>query len=218
MRLRTKWIAIVVATLSGWVSAQTTSVGIPTANFNFVSAAQLKNEWCWAASVQMVLNWYNIPITQSDVVDRIYGKPVDEAASEDAIAVALSGAELDRDHQKVLVRAKRIRGAPPTQLLVEELSQQHPVLITVRSSQTTLHAVVLTSAEYERTAQGHIHVTSLTLRDPNPNIKGRRTASAIRIADDELGRFARTIISYYMVSVKRAEEAKAPLRAGLRNP
>src|SRR4051812_45564163 len=111
MRLRMKWIAIAVLALANWAHAQkTTTVGIPTASFNFASAAQLRTEWCWAASVQMILNWYNIPVKQSDVVGRIYGRPVDAAASEDAITVALSGTAYDRTKNKVHLQATRMRG------------------------------------------------------------------------------------------------------------
>ncbi len=205
MRLRKRWIAILFVALSSWAFGQkTTSVGIPTADFNFASAAQLKTEWCWAASVQMILNWYHVPVSQTDVVGRIYGRPIDAAASEDAITLALSGTAYDRSHKKVLLHAKRIRGVPPTDLLVNELSEEHPVLLTFRSTRTMLHAVVLTSAEYERNKDGRIHVTSLTFRDPNPSIKGRKPAVAIRLTGAELARFVRSISSYYLVSVKTA--------------
>ncbi|ABF41583.1 hypothetical protein Acid345_2582 [Candidatus Koribacter versatilis Ellin345] len=203
--MRLKWIALVALALSAWAGAQkTTAVGIPSADFNFASAVQLKTDWCWAASVQMVLNWYHIPVKQTDVVGRIYGKPVDKAASEDEITVALSGTAYDRDHHKVLLRAKRIRGVPPTDLLVDELERQRPVLLTIRSTRTMLHAVVLTSAEYEVNKEGHIHVTSLTYRDPNPSIKSRKPATAIQLSGAELGHFVRSISSYYLVSMKKS--------------
>ncbi|HEY3928295.1 MAG TPA: papain-like cysteine protease family protein [Candidatus Koribacter sp.] len=176
-------------------------VGIPTTKFNFVSATQMQTEWCWAASVQMVLNWYDIPIKQSQVVKRIYGKTVDEAASENAIAVAMNGTAVDRKGRKVVLRTVRYTGIPSTNLLVSEMQQQHPMLITFRSSKTMLHAVVLTSAEYTQTEQG-IHVTSLTFRDPNPTFHDRYEAGAIRITGEKLTEFVKAISSYYLVSRK----------------
>ncbi len=177
------------------------TVGIPTAQFNFVSAAQLHTDWCWAASVQMVLNWYNIPVKQSDVVNRIFGKPVDATVSEDAIAVALSGTAWDRRNREVHMHAERERGTPGSNLLVSELSARHPMLITFRSAKTMLHAVVLTGAEYVRTPQGP-QLTALTFRDPNPNFKDRHTAEAFRVTGAELQRFLRSISSYYLFTVQ----------------
>lgn len=176
-------------------------VGIPTAQFNFVSAAQLHTDWCWAASVQMVLNWYKIPVKQSDVVNRILGKPVDATVSEDAIAVALSGTAWDRSQHEVHMHADRLRGTPASTLLVAELSAQHPMLITFHSAKTMLHAVVLTAAEYVRSPQGP-RLTALTFRDPSPNFKDRRTAEAFRVTGAELQRFLGSISSYYLFKVQ----------------
>lgn len=184
--------------LSALVFAQKpVQVGIPTAQFNFVSAAQLHTDWCWAASVQMVLNWYNIPVTQSDVVNRILGKPVDATVSEDAIAVALSGTAWDRRKREVHMHADRLRGVPASSLLVSELNARHPMLITFWSAKNMLHAVVLTGAEYVRSPQGP-RLTALTFRDPSPNFKDRRTAEAFRVTGTDLQRFLRAISSYYM--------------------
>ena len=50
-------------------------VGIRTVDFNFVAAAQQQSEWCWAASIQMILNYYGIPATQQEIVTRTYADP-----------------------------------------------------------------------------------------------------------------------------------------------
>jgi len=202
MRWKGCLVAITSLLLSTFSIAQNSvTVGIPTAEFNFVSSAQLHTEWCWAASVQMVLNWYNIPVKQTDVVDRIYGKPVDEAATEDAIRVALSGTAYDRQGKKVHLHAERRLGAPPVSLLIEQLGEQRPILVTVHSTKTMLHAVVLTSAEYVNSGKD-TRVTSLTFRDPNPEFHDRHTAATVSLKGEKLARFAKTISSYYVVSVK----------------
>jgi hypothetical protein len=51
-----------------------TYVGIPS--FMFTPAAQQQDEWCWAASIQMILNWYHIPVTQEMIVNQIKGAPI----------------------------------------------------------------------------------------------------------------------------------------------
>lgn len=194
--------ALVIVALVVLAPAQKTiSVGIPTAQFNFVSAAQLQNEWCWAAAVQMVLNWYHLPITQSEVVERIYGRPVDAAVSEDVITQALSGVGRDRAGNLLQVRALRKQGIPPGGLLVGEMERERPMLVTIHSSQSMLHAMVITSAEYKRTKNG-VFISALIVRDPNPVFKNRRPALALRLTGANLGRFVRSISSYYLVSVK----------------
>ena len=194
--------AALFVALAGIAAAQTpVTVGIPTAQFNFASAAQLQTEWCWAASVQMVLNWYNVPVKQVDVVERIYGKPIDEAATEDAIRVALSGTAYDRKGHKVTMHADRRLGAPSAQLLISQMNEQRPMLITVHSTKKMLHAVVLTSAEYVGSGKD-AHITALTFRDPNPVFKDRRAARTIRLTGPQLARFARTISSYYLLTIK----------------
>lgn len=205
MMRRFFWMAIVALVGAGTLLAEPgkpTVVGIPTAQFNFVSAAQMKTEWCWAASVQMVLNWYKIPVTQADVVNRIYHKTDDLAASENQITRALSGIAYDRRGHKLQVSAVRETGIPSPSLLISQLSREHPMLLTVHSEHRMLHAVVLTSAEYVTTGTG-IHVNSLTIRDPSPTFRERRGAATLRLSGEQLKHFVERISSYYVVTVRQ---------------
>lgn len=60
-------VLLVVPTVASLpVAAQLTVVGIPTDSFNKVYATQRNSEWCWAASIQMILNYYGINIAQED--------------------------------------------------------------------------------------------------------------------------------------------------------
>src|ERR1035437_1788722 len=204
MRLKILCAAAVLLLMlpSGFAASEkAVTVGIPSAQFNFVSAVQLRTEWCWAASVQMVLNWYDIPVRQTDVVNRVYHKTVDAAASENEITVALSGTAYDRTGHKVSLHAVRHHGTPPAELLIAELGHRRPMLMTLHSSRTMLHAVVVTSVEYIDSSQG-VRITAMTLRDPNPTFHDRRTAGAVRVSGRELTQFVHAISSYYLVSVK----------------
>lgn len=182
-------------------TAKPITVGIPTSQFNFVAATQAQTEWCWAASVQMILNWYNVPVKQSDVVNRIYHRAVDAAASEDAITVALSGTAYDRRGRKVRLQAERRRGTPAAGELMSEMSLRHPMLVTVHSTRRMLHAVVVTSVETIDGDEGST-ITAITFRDPKPNLRGRHTAGSVRVSGSDLTRFLSSISSYYLVSVK----------------
>ena len=74
------------------------SCGVPSAEFEFMRATsinkgeQIQSNWCWAACVQMVLNYHGLYVSQIDVVTRIYGSPyINEPADEGKILAALSG-------------------------------------------------------------------------------------------------------------------------------
>lgn len=55
------------------MSQQATYVGIPSEKFNFFVSSQRNSNWCWAASLQMIFNYYNVNITQEQIVERSYG-------------------------------------------------------------------------------------------------------------------------------------------------
>jgi hypothetical protein len=204
MRLKTLWAsALFFGSISGAlaVAPQPTTVGIPTSQFNFVAATQLRTEWCWAASIQMVLNWYNVPVKQADVVNRIYHRTTDLAATEDAMTLALSGTAYDRRGRKVFLHAERQQGAPSASLLIREMRDRHPMLVTVHSSRRMLHALVITSVDTVSDKTGQT-ITAITFRDPRPTIRGRHAAGTVRVTGERLQRFLRTISSYYLVTVR----------------
>ena len=48
-------------------------VGIPSAEMDFVAAAQQSPQWSWAAAIEMVLTYHGVAITQPQIVARTYG-------------------------------------------------------------------------------------------------------------------------------------------------
>jgi len=58
---------------SNLVAQQATYVGIPSNSMNYYAAGQNNSQWCWAASIQMVLNGYGVNINQEQIVARTYG-------------------------------------------------------------------------------------------------------------------------------------------------
>jgi len=52
--------------------------GIPSKDFKYRAAPessgrQRQTNWCWAASIQMVLNFHGVDVTQEEIVQRIFG-------------------------------------------------------------------------------------------------------------------------------------------------
>ncbi|MBV8630134.1 MAG: C39 family peptidase [Silvibacterium sp.] len=176
-------------------------VGISTGQFNYFAAAQQQNEWCWAASVQMILNYYGIPASQQEIVTRTYGVPVDAPGSDAAISSALNGLGRTVGGQVHTIRSSSGPGLPPPAVLIDELNQQHPILIAFMSGPNSGHAVVVTAASFVSTPMGP-QVVSLVVRDPWPTPYTIATEGRVEIAGPSLAQFAQTVRGYWLVRVE----------------
>lgn len=180
-----------------------TYVGIPTQRFNFAAAAQQQDEWCWAASVQMILNWYGIGVTQDMVVARTKHVLIDQAGSDMDISNALSGWAMTTNGQLVTIRSMAAPGLPPPAVLLTELGKGHPILLTFATGMYSGHAVVITAASYFPTNYGP-QVVSLVIRDPWPSPANVATSGRVEIAGAALSNFAQLVRSHWLVSVSRS--------------
>lgn len=147
--------------------------GILRQNFDFVTASQKANQWCWAASIQMVFNYYGVRISQEDIARRAfgldaYGNLINRGATDDEITNALNAWGIDYNGRKFTVTAQHYRGVPIPSGLIAELNLARPIIIAYRSSPTTGHAVVLTACSYIPTPNGPF-VQSIVVRDPWPS-------------------------------------------------
>lgn len=148
-------------------------VGIPRSAMNYAVASQRGSNWCWAASIQMVLNYYGVAITQEQIVARTYGTDPygnlpDWTGSFEAITANLNNWTYDNAGRPYRVQATLHWGAPTPTLLVWELAQRRPVIAAYVSGPNAGHAVVLTGASYYDSPQGPM-VTSIIARDPWPS-------------------------------------------------
>ncbi|MBS1914157.1 MAG: C39 family peptidase [Bacteroidetes bacterium] len=153
------------------------AAGIPTEEFEYFAAPetaghQRQSNWCWAACVQMVLNYHGIPVTQEQVVERIFGGAAPNVAGQpDQILEALTGWAVTRDGQKVRVSSSSF--AFDGSEIVRDLAERSPIVVGVRTSQATGHAYVLTAVTYTvNRANEPIFLTAI-LRDPWPNNQSR---------------------------------------------
>jgi hypothetical protein len=164
------------------------------------TAAQLQNEWCWAASTQMILTYYGVPVTQPQIVARVFGGVVNWSASDQVISAALNGMALNMNGQVVHVSSGAYPGPPPPNVLFNELSQGHPILLTYMSGPTSGHAVVITAISYINTQFGP-QLTSIVLRDPWPSPQNVANAGRVEIPYYALGQFAATMRGYWIIRV-----------------
>lgn len=147
--------------------------GLPTNTLSDVVARQRAPNWCWAACVQMVLNYHHVPVQQEQVVQRIYGSEVDAAASLPMILRALNGWAFEDDGRPVMIAATSFGLTP--EAVLRDLSARCPLVAGIVDGQGNGHAVVLTAVYYVVDVTGRPWFTHAVIRDPWPGNESRQT-------------------------------------------
>ena len=166
-------LAVFLSSMAFAQHPQAKYVGIPSAKMNYFAAGQEQSQWCWAASIQMVLNYYGVDISQEQIVARTYGiDPLGRlpnwTGSFEVITANLNNWSIDNRGRPYTVMASLRIGAPTPAILIQELSQQNPIIVGYRSGPNSGHAVVVTGARFVPSPQGPI-ILSLVVRDPWPS-------------------------------------------------
>jgi ABC-type bacteriocin/lantibiotic exporter with double-glycine peptidase domain len=151
-------------------------VGVPSAAFDQAadptgSGQQHMSEWCWAATSQMILNYYGVPITQEDLVKKLFGTLQDSPATESQIIATLNGMQVETTHGTATISADSI-GLTPN-IIIDELDQDHPLLAglswTIVGEAAGGHAYVLSGVTYLHNEPNVAPtMNDIALRDPLP--------------------------------------------------
>lgn len=197
--IRTMAIILVLGLYLAKSSHATMSAGIPSNVFDNVYATQSNPHWCWAASIQMVLRYYGVNITQEDIVRRSfgtdpYGYLPDFSGNIQIVTQNLNNWSIDNSGNSYIVSALVFAGAPPPIDLYNEIVSQHPVIIGYQSSVSSQHAVVATAITYDMYYNGPL-ISTITVRDPWPTSGGRIEYPAAP--------FASLITNYWVVRAQR---------------
>ena len=173
-------------------------VGIPTEEFNSIQARsmnagkQMQSNWCWAASIQMVLNYHGLFTDQIHIVKRLYGHTLQNGtATEDQILMSLSNWSQFQQGKSYKVIAES--GPSSVHAIVQELANKWPLIVGVKTLEGG-HALVLTGIIYQVTPSGELQPRSVELRDPWPGIPSQQELS--------WNRFEKACTSLIRVSVK----------------
>ena len=150
--------------------------GIPSGEFEYFAAAdvggrQRQANWCWAAAIQMVLNYHGLYVTQEQVVLHIFGSLADRPAASPEILRALSGWAPDTRGRFSSIHATPV--VNHTAEIVQDLSLRWPLIVGLHQEPIG-HAYVLTAVTYSvdpTTLWPIIH--SVVLRDPWPYASSR---------------------------------------------
>ena len=154
--------------------------GIPSAQFEYFSSPrqsgrQRQANWCWAATVQMVLNYHGLYVTQEQVVQRIYGALLDRPAQPAQIMQALSGWAPDARGRRSTIHASNyiFRGSE----IVNDLGYGWPIIVGLRGNPIG-HAYVLTGVYYSVDWRTNEPIFDrVVLRDPWPGSPSRQEMS-----------------------------------------
>ncbi len=162
--------------------------GVPTSEFEYMRAnsvnqgTQVQSNWCWAACVQMVLNYHGLEVSQRDVVTRIYGSPeVNEPAGEQQILAALSGWAPDNRGRYSGINA--YGGYTTIEETINGLSGKWPLIVGMTNPNGGVgHAYVLTAIyySYQYDYYGNflgVVADKVVLRDPWPGNPSRQEYS-----------------------------------------
>jgi len=136
--------------------------GIPTSIIDVTGFdTQHMNEWCWAASIQAIFNYYDHNISQERIVNETFGSIINWPAQPYQILIALNRYWVDDDGNSFNVNAESFDANYIT--AAHDLASGFPLIIG-----TMGHAMVLTALTYYRNIQGQGSIQSATVRDPWP--------------------------------------------------
>jgi hypothetical protein len=152
--------------------------GVPSEEFSHFAAPegagrQRMENWCWAACIQMVLNYHGLYVDQQDIVSRVFGGAVDRPANGDQIMTALQGWAPDSRGRKSEILADAYNLDPST--VINDLDQKWPLIVGLSGARgaATGHAYVMTAAYFSRGSNGAPIIHRVVLRDPFPGYPSR---------------------------------------------
>jgi len=164
------------------------SCGVRTSDFEYMRAksvnggSQIQSNWCWAACIQMVLNYHELNVNQKEVVTRIYGLPyVNRTAGEQQILSALTG--WAPDSRGRLSRIHAYGGYTSLRETIKTLSHKCPLIVGLSNPHGGVgHVYVLTAIyySYRHDNAGKINgyiPDKVVLRDPWPSSPSRQEMS-----------------------------------------
>ncbi len=139
-----------------------------------IAGRQRQQNWCWAASVQIVLNYHGLYVTQEQVVQRIYGNLVDAPAVPEQILTALSGWAPDTRGRYSSIHASPyvFNGTE----IVTDLSNHWPFIVILKGEPIN-HACILTGVYYSLDPLRQPFFHTAIIRDPWPLNPSRQELS-----------------------------------------
>lgn len=153
---------------------QTCTAGI--SSITFKQAFQSMPEWCWAASISMVFDYYNHPVDQQRIVAETWGAVVNMPAEPADILQDLNRSWKDDNGDAFQSMGDMLSVNILT--TIQDLQQGHPLIIGALGHATVLTAVT----SIVDLATTGFSVQQVIVRDPWPTNGGRRLLSPVEWA------------------------------------
>lgn len=147
-----------------------------TLNQEIFDKFQWQNEWCWAASISMIFQYYRHPLPQPEIVQQAYGGIVNLPGTPAAIMGSLNRQWTDTNGVAFSSSAQSI--VVPAWRAAQDLAADHPLIIA-----TLGHAMVLTAVTYWHDSAGRGQTIGAIVRDPWPANGVRRPLSPQELAN-----------------------------------
>jgi hypothetical protein len=150
---------------------QTCEAGIESSvlEAQILDGVQHQPEWCWAACIAMVFDYYDHGVSQERIVKETWGSIVNMPGQPGQILHDLNRPWRDDGGQRFNVRGDVLSTNAVT--AAQDLADDHPLIIG-----TMGHAMVLTDLVYLRDMAGRGQIQRAVVRDPWPG-RGRRMLS-----------------------------------------
>lgn len=104
---------------------------------------QYKDNWCWAACIQMILLYNGEYVSQSAIAEKVFGDSYNRTASGNQIEATFDGWHG--------YSVKSYKSKTP-QSFINEISSGHPLIIGIGE-----HAYLLTHIYYKKASNGLLH-------------------------------------------------------------
>jgi len=142
---------------------------IETSKFIYYVARQEYDNWCWAACIQMVLNYQGIKISQNDIVRKAFGAIVNRPAG----CQVMTSAADNWNYGGVVIKAWHQTDTDQFEL-IDDLANKYPVIIGLNMpNQNIGHAYVLTAIYFQYNDSKKKIPYKVALRDPWPDNPSR---------------------------------------------
>jgi hypothetical protein len=118
-------------------------------------------QWCWAACLSVIFNYWGHRVSQQTIVRSFYGGIVNMPGSNEQIMAGLNGNWVDDDGRRFSVQGDTYGTNPMT--AANDLATGMPLIVCTQG-----HAMVLTNLTCNRNFSGQIQVTDAGVMDPWP--------------------------------------------------
>jgi len=142
-----------------------------------------KSQWSWAACISMILNFYDIPSTQEEVVKKITGDIKDiPAGSLKEIAEYMNGTGITSSLKKLSVNATAYDASVfiPFKDMIDEIKEGRPFIIGIANKdKESGHVVICYGVDWYENSEGQC-ITDFYVYDPCSGIFCKRSSEELK--------------------------------------